>query len=120
MSAGAEFHWEHDTKSSTQAALNAIRQNAMNKHVPHEYVTGVLYMLRDKFTVFGNETQIDEFNAGEVFLFNGKNFYSVQDGALISPAIIKKLKNEMIPASLWQERGLKWEKQSGQSTIQTQ
>lgn len=75
-----------------------------------EYYTGVLYMLRDKFTVYGNTTQIDEFNAGEVFLFNGKHFYSVEDGALISPAIITKLKNEMIPAGQWQERGLKWEK----------
>ena len=62
------------------------------KFVPHEYVTGVLYMLRDKFTVFGNTTQIDEFNAGEVFLYNGKNFYSTEDGALIAPGIIKKKK----------------------------
>lgn len=82
------------------------------KFVPHEYVTGVLYMLRDTFTVFGNTTQIDEFKAGEVFLYNGKNFYSVEDGALIAPGIIKKLKNEMIPASEWQARGLRWEKQS--------
>lgn len=75
-----------------------------------EYITGVLYMLRDKFTVFGNTTHIDEFNAGEVFMFNGKNFYSVEDGALIAPGIITKLKNEMIPASEWEQRGLKWEK----------
>lgn len=67
-------------------------------------------MLRDGFTVFGNTTQIDEFKAGEVFLYNGKHFYSTEDGALISPAIITKLKNEMIPASEWEQRGLKWEK----------
>jgi len=78
-------------------------------YVKHDYIDGCLYMLRDPFTAV-LAGHADEFKAGEVFIFNGVHFVSTEDQVLVSPNIIRKLKNEMIPATLWEERGLKWEK----------
>lgn len=80
-------------------------------YVKHDYIDGCLYMLRDKFSVIREDgLGADEFEAGEVYIFNGKTFVSTVDKVEVAPGIIRKLKNEMIPDTLWEERGLKWEK----------
>lgn len=78
-------------------------------YVKHDYIDGCLYMLRDSLTVHTGE-KIDEFPAGEVFIYNGEHFVSTRDQAMISISVIRKIKNEMIPATEWEKRGLKWEK----------
>lgn len=77
------------------------------KYVKRDYVDGVLYMLRDPITVHQKD-QIDEFPAGEVYLYDGKNFVSTRDGTKLGKGIIRKTKNDMIPASEWKKLGLKW------------
>jgi len=77
------------------------------KYVKHDYIDGCLYMLRDTITVHQKD-QVDEFPSGEVYIYDGENFVSTRDGAKLGKAIIRKTKNEMMPPTVWKQRGLHW------------
>jgi len=67
----------------------------------NDLIPNVLYKLSTNFFVH-NGDKVDEFTADEMFLFASDGLlHSLEDGAMISPKVLKKAKINLLPPSLW-------------------